>query len=79
MATAKYAKEYKVNMGNYEHLVFGLDVMINNTDDYPDLSAEELFAKAIKMVEEGLKDDIIAAHEDTEKDESFIHLHPINQ
>lgn len=76
---AKYTKEYKVNMGNYEHLVFGVDVMINNTDDYPDLSEEELLAKAKELVEEGLKDDIIAAHEDTEKDDSFIHLHPLNQ
>lgn len=76
---AKYTKEYKINMGNYEHEVFGVDVMINNTDDFPDLTPEELIVKAKELVEGGLKDDIIAAHEDSEKDESFIHLHPLNQ
>lgn len=76
---AKYSKGYRINMANYEHLEFSLDVMINNTEDFPDLDDEELIAKAKELVEEGLRDDIVAAHNDTDKEESFIHLHPFNQ
>lgn len=79
MAVVKFTDEYKVNMGNYEHRVFGLDVMLNNADDYPDLTVKELIAQVKSLVAEGLKDDIVAAHEDTEQDKSFIHLHPFNQ
>lgn len=80
MAIAKYSKEYKVNMGNYEHIVFGLDIMANTDEpDYKGLTTAELTSLLKAQVEDALKDDIIAAHEDTEKDDSFIHLHPANQ
>lgn len=79
MTVAHYRAEYKVNMGNYEHTLFYLDVMANNVDDYPDLSDEELVEKVKDLVREGLRDDIVAAHEDTDSNESFIHLHPYNQ
>lgn len=80
MAIAKYSREYKVNMGNYEHVVFGLDIMANTDEpDYQGLSTAELTSLLKAQVEDALKDDIVAAHEDTEKDDSFIHLHPFNQ
>lgn len=80
MPTAKYTREYKVNMGNYEHLVFGLDIMAStNEPEYEGLTTAELSARLKAEVEEALRDDIIAAHEDTEKEDSFIHLHPVNQ
>lgn len=79
MAVARYTKEYKVNMGNYEHLVFGLNIQADNVNDYPDLTDEELVERVKEMVEAGLRDDIQAAAADTEKEDSFIHLHPANQ
>jgi hypothetical protein len=78
VARFRYRFEHRVNMGDYEHVIYGAELTADNVDDYPDVSIPELVLCVKDQVLLALKPDIQAASMDTQQADSFIHRHPFN-
>jgi hypothetical protein len=73
MAQVTRTLEHKVNMGNYEHVVYSATVHLTETDYDGTVTADDMLADADTYLQEALAEDIKQAAANTALDDSFIH------